>query len=950
MSAHLSPEVALLLLVLALFLLPRFLQRFRLPAAITSVGIGAALGLGFQAFQHDPTLGWLGTLGIVALFLFAGLEVDFDELRRGRRVVLQHIAIQTLVLAIASVACAAALDLSDRVSVILALALFTPSTGFIMDSLGSFGLDGEQKFWVKTKAIATEIVALAILFFTVQSSHVSTLALSTAALLGLVAILPLVFRVFSTRILPHAPRSEFTFLVVVAVMSAYLTRKLGVYYLVGAFVVGITAVRMRASLPGLVTEKVLGAVELFASFFVPFYFLKAGLHLERADFTLRSAGLGLSFVAIAVPVRVLTVALHRKIVLGEPVASGARVGLSLVPTLVFTLVLADMLVERFDVDRSLHGALVVFALVNTMLPGFLMRARLEIDGTHDAEPTSKEDAAIGANGTGDGDEGNDIEPPVPVTRRSTVWLDPLHRFVAGGRTRENAMAIASRGLETGTGTYWVTTAAAAAALGVGVVQDSLGLALAATLASPVVGAVGAFSLGLASAAPLLTLRGLVRTLGGLAITLAIVALVVRVLPPMSAPALAVARPPTLFDLAAAFVAAALVVTALAARGSNLASFGGRAVFGHAVLMPLAVTGHALATGEWTSFARAVWSTLASLSATVVASLVGFVLLGFATVDPRTTDGGAGARSTAPPWLEEVARRARTFLAGRRGMILRVAMPALIVAAAAIPLYHALESARVDERTRSAVRAVLDDLPTRVLDRRVTVRPTLVSVQVTQVGDDVLAHDTADQLRRTLRARLDRPVAVDVVSVPDAVALEELALQLRQLPVRERESIAERRRLLRRARELLETRDGVDHVLGLEATTSEEATTVRVTWIGEADRAALSNSLVTALEADGFGQVQVVHEVYPRRREVDLSDLLGLGALVAELQRSATIPGLAACLYLPDPDELRSNRPSRNAVEALTRSVAADGSAVLLQGEPAIVYVHGVCAPGPQVTP
>jgi len=75
-----------------------------------------------------------------------------------------------------------------------------------------------------------------------------------------------------------------------------------------------------------------------------------------------------------VPLRVVMVAGHRRLSLGEPLKDGVRVGLSLVPTLVFSLVLADILRDRYQLVPTLYGALIVFALLNTALPGFLLRA------------------------------------------------------------------------------------------------------------------------------------------------------------------------------------------------------------------------------------------------------------------------------------------------------------------------------------------------------------------------------------------------------------------------------------------------------------------------------------------------------------------------------------------------------------------------------------------------
>jgi Kef-type K+ transport system membrane component KefB len=282
--------------------------------------------------------------------------------------------VQTAVLATGVHFARLVFDLEPRPAVVLALALFTPSTGFILDSLPGFGLSAAHQRWVKDHAISTEFLALGALFVAVQSESLQTLGLATGALAAMVFVLPVVFRAFANVVLPYAPRSEFAFLVILALACAYLTRQLGVYYLVGAFVVGVTAVRLRKRLPALASERMLVGIELFASFFIPFYFFKAGLHLDRHSFTLRTVGLGLALVAVVVPVRVLVVAVLRHATLGDGARDGTRVGVSLVPTLVFTLVLADILKIRYDVGPELFGALIVYALVNTTIPGLVLKA------------------------------------------------------------------------------------------------------------------------------------------------------------------------------------------------------------------------------------------------------------------------------------------------------------------------------------------------------------------------------------------------------------------------------------------------------------------------------------------------------------------------------------------------------------------------------------------------
>lgn len=368
-----SPEVLYGILVVGLFIVPRIVQRFRLPAAITAVALGAVAGMQFDLFHGDATITLFSALGIVALFLFAGLEVDFSELRKEVGVLVQHISIQLVFIAIGTWISAATLDLSPRAAALFALALLTPSTGFILDSLPSFKLGEQGEFWVKAMAIGTELVALAILFVLVQSSSAQNLGLSTLALVAMVAVLPLLYRGFFKLIAPYAPRTEFTFLILVALVCAFITRRLGVYYLVGAFVAGLSAVRLRNELPALSSEKLLGGVELFASFFIPFYFFKAGVSLEREYFTPFSIALGLGLVAVLVPLKVFSVALHRRLALGEEWREGRRMGLSIVPTLVFTLVIGSILRDQFALSSELYGTLVVFTLTNTLIPGLILR-------------------------------------------------------------------------------------------------------------------------------------------------------------------------------------------------------------------------------------------------------------------------------------------------------------------------------------------------------------------------------------------------------------------------------------------------------------------------------------------------------------------------------------------------------------------------------------------------
>jgi Kef-type K+ transport system membrane component KefB len=365
-------DLTYILLLFVLFVVPRFLQRYRLPSAITSLGLGiaaAALGL----FQHDPTITLLSTFGIVALFLMAGLDADVEELRPDVSVLLQHLAFWSVALVGVAIGASAVFHLAAGSAILVALAVITPSAGFILDSLGSFGLTAAEQRWIKSKTIATEFLALGVMFAVLQSTSVRHLALSTLALAMLLAVLPPLFRWFAVRVAPYAPRSEFAFLLMVAMVCASATRALGVYYLVGAFLVGLAARQFRTRLPAASSERVLGGVEAFAVVFVPFYFFKAGLGVHGSEFPASALALGTVLLIAGVSLRLGKTALHRWLALREPPAKSLRIGLALLPTLVFTLVLVDVLRDRPEVPPVLIGGLVLYTTLVTLLPGLLLR-------------------------------------------------------------------------------------------------------------------------------------------------------------------------------------------------------------------------------------------------------------------------------------------------------------------------------------------------------------------------------------------------------------------------------------------------------------------------------------------------------------------------------------------------------------------------------------------------
>jgi Kef-type K+ transport system membrane component KefB len=368
----LTNEVGYLLLIFGLIVIPRALQRFRVPAPLTSFGLGIIAAVFLGSYSDNETLVLLATLGISSLFLFAGLEIDLDDLRRGKWPLLGHLVVRSVMLAASGYGAMHFLGVTWQVAALLALAVLTPSTGFILDTLAGLGLTEEERYWVTIKAVGGELLALLVLFVVLQSSSAATLVLSSGALLAMIVGMPLLFLLLGRVIAPHAPGSEFSLLVVVGLIAANLTYRLGVYYLVGAFLAGFTARLLYLRLPKLASDENLHAIQMFASFFVPFYFFHNGMNVPSGALTWQALGLGVLLSMAVLPLRLGAVWLQRRFIRHESAVGSLRVATALAPTLIFTLVLATILRERFQVSDTMYGALLTYAGISTILPSLVL--------------------------------------------------------------------------------------------------------------------------------------------------------------------------------------------------------------------------------------------------------------------------------------------------------------------------------------------------------------------------------------------------------------------------------------------------------------------------------------------------------------------------------------------------------------------------------------------------
>jgi Kef-type K+ transport system membrane component KefB len=369
-----SRTLVYLAMILGLLVVPRALQRFRLPAPLTCFIFGIVGAVLFKTTIDGQVLRVIATLGVASLFLLAGLEVDLVEIRRQLPRLMGHLAIRGIFLIATAWLAIRYLHMSWQPASLLGLGLFTPSTGFILDTLPRSGLTGSEQTEVSINAIAGEITALLVLLILSHADSVQTLVVSTGALLLLVILTPLFFLALGKYVVPYAPGSEFSLLLMVGIICAVISNAVGVHVLIGAFVAGLVAGLLKTRMATLASHENLHAVRLFASFFVPFYFFHEGLEVPTGALVLKALFYGLALSIVVLPIRIGKNWVECRYFSRRTSAGGMRVAIALAPTIIFTLVIAGILHESFHINDALYGGLLVYATIATILPSFVLPA------------------------------------------------------------------------------------------------------------------------------------------------------------------------------------------------------------------------------------------------------------------------------------------------------------------------------------------------------------------------------------------------------------------------------------------------------------------------------------------------------------------------------------------------------------------------------------------------
>lgn len=326
--------------------------------------------------------------------------------------------------------------------------------------------------------------------------------------------------------------------------------------------------------------------------------------------------------------------------------------------------------------------------------------------------------------------------------------------------------------------YWLQLLLAMGIASLGLVLGSTAVVIGAMLISPLMGPIVELGMGLAIGSPFLVLRSFTRVGTSVLVVVASSASLTLMLPFYEVTAEIAARTsPTALDLLIAIFCAIAAAYAAVRPGSDTSSTAAGTAVGIALVPPLCVVGYGIGTRAQSIASGAALLFTANFCAILLFTVLCFLLLGYSAVSTAELERA----ELADPKKGAIRRLARglQFLFGHRyGALVRVLMPLALVGAVYFPLRQALSLVSWQVRVRTAIQRMLEALPQDTVRSSVVVDHRSVVVRLVTVG----RVDEAGKIERDLREQIAAVAGVvpkvDVVAVPDASALQEVAASVK----------------------------------------------------------------------------------------------------------------------------------------------------------------------------
>lgn len=380
-----QPLFAVLIALVAAYVIGELLKKVGIPRVVGQILAGLLLGMGFiksQLFTADSlsALSFLAHLGIVLLFYYVGLEINFRTFRKNLRISL-WISIWNTVLPflLGFVVMKFILHFETITSIIVGLSLSVSAQTICVELLEELKLL-RSRFGALMVSVGTvdDLLELLVVTLLLSIFHLAGDLFSVWSLLrdiiffiGVIVIAKRWFIPFTLKFFEkeNSSTARFTASMVIVLLIASLSELLGLSLLIGALFAGMivrqTIFRQEA-LPDREEQDIARSVHIIAfGFLIPLFFVWVGLNADLVlawkKIPLIALLLLLGFLG-TIGGTLLAMKLAKR-----NLHEGLLLGWGLTPKGDVELVVAAVAYQVGAIDQTLFTALVLMSLLTTLV-------------------------------------------------------------------------------------------------------------------------------------------------------------------------------------------------------------------------------------------------------------------------------------------------------------------------------------------------------------------------------------------------------------------------------------------------------------------------------------------------------------------------------------------------------------------------------------------------------
>jgi len=372
--------LSFLIVIAAGLFLSELFRKFHLPYVVGLILAGIVIGpFGLDILEINPTIDFLGTIGLVFLMFMAGLEVKFSSFKKTMGGAAKFSAINGLIPFVAGFGIATYFGYDYIGASLLGIIFVSSSVAVVIPMMESLGLMRTKLGKLIVSGTILEDIFSLLLF----SVFLQILSPSTEIPLYLFYII-IFISLYALRLLIPKARAyfhtlhdksnsfeeEFRFILVVLIGTVVFFELLGMHPIIAGFFTGLV---LADSIKNKMLQKKIHAISY--GIFIPIFFLVIGAEMDVG--VLFNGGGALMLIGAVVAVSILAkfcsgwfaARIH-----GFTSKESAFAGVATLPQLSTSLAVAFVGLEMGVIDDQLITAMIVLSIATTFLGPILMKS------------------------------------------------------------------------------------------------------------------------------------------------------------------------------------------------------------------------------------------------------------------------------------------------------------------------------------------------------------------------------------------------------------------------------------------------------------------------------------------------------------------------------------------------------------------------------------------------